>query len=375
MLKAATLAVAALAMTSTSIAAAAPTGAKVRVDNPATITGAIYIPFEAYNAPQMWKNFNAAETDRDFGYAQELDLNALRVWASYEYWKMAPDKLQANFDQFLAIAKKHGIRILISLFENDGEEPTQANMWATDPVHGIDVKSPGDAIAKGPASGWDGPRGFVTWFMNRYRDNDGLIAIEVMNEPNPTQKGVVGSVPFAQSMFKTAKSLQGSVPLTVGSARIAQAKDFLPLGLDVIEFHQNFPQDTARMKHDIEEAMAVGKQVGKPVWLTEWQRTRPTATGFDDKPIGAAERGVDYSSLAPTVNAYPVATFFWSLMVKRAYLRVQRTKGTVNGMFWPDGSVISLKDARAIANNPDLQLKEKPLTAAFGMEAVEPATN
>ena len=103
MLKAATLALAALAMTSTSIAAAAPTGAKVRVDNPATITGAIYIPFEAYNAPQMWKNFDAAETDRDLGYARKIHLDTLRVWASYEYWKMAPAKFQANFDRFLAI--------------------------------------------------------------------------------------------------------------------------------------------------------------------------------------------------------------------------------------------------------------------------------
>lgn len=48
-------------------AAGAPFGAKVRVDDPATITGAIYTPSEAYNAPQTWKNFNPAEADRDLG--------------------------------------------------------------------------------------------------------------------------------------------------------------------------------------------------------------------------------------------------------------------------------------------------------------------
>lgn len=36
-------------------------------------------------------------------------------------------------------------------------------------------------------------------------------------------------------------------------------------------------------------------------------------------------------------------------MVKRAYLRPQRTKGSVNGLFWPDGSVVSANNARAIA--------------------------
>jgi hypothetical protein len=46
-------------------------------------------------------------------------------------------------------------------------------------------------------------------------------------------------------------------------------------------------------------------------------------------------------------------------MVKKAYLPPQRAKGTVNGLFWPDGSVWSLEDARAIAKNPELKLVEK----------------
>lgn len=373
MFKAAVRVILAMTMTSTAIASAAPPSSAVRVDDPATITGAIYIPYEAYNAPQFWKGFDARETDRDLGYAQKIHLNALRVWASYEYWKMAPAKFQANFDRFLAVAKRHDIRILVSLFEEDGQEPTPENMWATDPIHGIDVKSPGDAVAKGAPAGWEEPRKFIAWFMDRYRDDDRLIAIEVMNEPTPGNKDRRGSVPFAQSMFRTAKSLQGTVPLTIGSARIDQYRDFLPLGLDVLEFHQNFPRDTAQMKREIEQAIATGKQVGKPVWLTEWQRTRPTADGFGKQPITATERGPDYSSLAPAVNSYPVATFFWSLMVKRAYLRSQRAKGTVNGLFWPDGSVISLKDARAIADDPGVRLNEKPLPADFGMEAAHAA--
>jgi hypothetical protein len=45
-------------------------------------------------------------------------------------------------------------------------------------------------------------------------------------------------------------------------------------------------------------------------------------------------------------------------MIKRAYLPSQRANGTVNGVFWPDGSVWSLADARAIANDPKLDLKE-----------------
>lgn len=47
--------------------------------------GAVYIPARAYNAPQMWRSHDPAETRRDMGYARQVDLNAVRVWASYEF--------------------------------------------------------------------------------------------------------------------------------------------------------------------------------------------------------------------------------------------------------------------------------------------------
>jgi hypothetical protein len=35
-------------------------------------------------------------------------------------------------------------------------------------------------------------------------------------------------------------------------------------------------------------------------------------------------------------------------------------KGTINGLFHEDGAVWSLADARAIANDPALELEERP---------------
>lgn len=334
------------------------------------IRGAIYIPAQAYNAPQMWKGFNAKEVDRDLGYAQSIKLNALRSWASYEYWKQDPKKFETNFDQYLAIAKRHGIRILISLFENDGVQPTPENMWTTDPRKAFAIQSPGKAIATGPESGWEGPRQFVTWFMKKYGNDDRLIAIEVMNEPRAPGGHDVASRDFAESMLATAKALHGSVPLTMGTQSIKDVADYIQ-NIDLIEFHDNYPPNLQQIKGVIDNAIAEGKRIGKPVWLTEWQRVRTGASGFGKEPIKPKERGTDYASLAPTVDGYPIGTFFWSLMVKRAYLPGQRHKGTVNGLFWPDGSVIDLAGARAIAGNPTLNLREKPLTPAFGMEAVK----
>ncbi len=339
---------------------AMPMHGAVRKDPPASIRGAIYVPYSAYNAPQMWKNFNAAETRRDLGYARKIHLNALRVWASYEYWQMEPAKFQAEFDQFLEIAHAHRIRILFSLFENDGVEPTPENMWDTNPATALDIQSPGrEVAAPDHPERWEAPRTFVQWFMKRYGHDNRLLAIEVMNEPGGRKEST--TVPFAKSMFITAKSMQGTVPLTVGSARLPLAEEFLPLGLDIIEFHDNFPASAVNLDQAIASALALGKQDGVPVWLTEWQRVRTGGSGFDKNPVLPDELYTDYASLAPTVYAKPVGSFFWCLMAKRAYLKGQRKFGTLNGLFWPDGAVVSIKDARAVAQDPNLKLQERPL--------------
>lgn len=134
---------------------------------------------------------------------------------------------------------------------------------------------------------------------------------------------------------------------------------YIPLGLNIIEFHHNFPPNVANFQKAIEDALALGKKYHLPVWLTEWQRLRPSGTGWGNEPLPREETYPDYASLAASVQKYPVGNFFWSLMVKRAHLPPQREKGTINGLFWPDGSVWSLADARAIAKDPALNLVEK----------------
>ena len=264
-----------------AVGLALPCHGAVRKDDPASIRGAIYIPASDYNAPQLWKSFSLKVTKRDFGYAREIHLNALRMWASYEYWQANPAKFQTEFDEMLDAAHDSGIRILISLFENDGVPPTPENMWTTDPQKAFDIQSPGRDIATGDQSGWEQPRKFVQWFMKRYGNDDRLLAIEVMNEPNRGRNGRPGTVPFAKSMFETAKSLQGTVPLTVGSARVSVAQEFIPLGLDVINFHDNFPASAQVLVGAIKDALEVGHKTGLPVWLTEWQRVRAGGSGWN----------------------------------------------------------------------------------------------
>ncbi len=318
------------------------------------VWGAVYVPSEAYNAPQTWKNFNPAETKRDFSYARKLRVNALRVWASYEYWTMDPERFKASFDQMLGAANDNGLRILISLFEQNGADPTPANMWSTDPARAACVHSPArDVSSPEHPELWEKPRAFVRWFMENYGNDPRLIAIEVVNEPDD------GMLAFSKSMFTTAKSMKGTVPLTIGSTGLRRAQDFIPLGLDIIQYHDNFPKNPVEFEKGIQFALAFGKRAGLPVWLTEWQRLRPSGPGWNGAPLPPDQTLPDYASLAGIVQKYPVGAFFWSLMIKRSYLISQRMTGTVNGVFWPDGTVWSLADARAIANDPGLTLDQR----------------
>src|SRR4051812_41510723 len=141
----------------------------VRRDAPETIRGAIYVASDAFNAPQMWKNFSLEETRRDFGYAKKINLNALRLWASYKYWKMEPDRFKTSFDQMLGAADQNGIRIMVSLFERCGKSYSPAEMWSTDPRKAFAMISPSPDVFSPEHQGeWEAPRAFVKWFMENY---------------------------------------------------------------------------------------------------------------------------------------------------------------------------------------------------------------
>ena len=57
--------------------------------------------------------------------------------------------------------------------------------------------------------------------------------------------------------------------------------------------------------------------------------------------------------MAATIKESGLGNFFWSLMVKPAYLSTQRPNGTFNGLFHEDGSVYSREDYLSIAENTD----------------------
>ena len=319
------------------------------------IRGAVYFPSRAYNAWQTWNELNPEEIDRDFGYAQDAGLNALRMFVSFEYWQEQPEKFFERFEQVVALSQKHGIRIMPVLFEDCGTDNTEETRKNKDPHTAICVCSPCRAIQRDPAR-WVEVHGFVDAFMRRYGSDLRLLAIECMNEPHYES----GNVPFAQHIVHLAKGYRGAVPLTIGAICMPHNLYFGD-DLDVYQYHDNFPQSAENLARVIKEAYHVQELTGKPCWLTEWQRVREKGPGWDTAVIPKEYTVPALATLAPTVYGTGMGSFFWSLMVKPAYLMAQRPNGTYNGLFHEDGSVYSLKDYQAIAGKD----KIRPIKASL----------
>lgn len=232
------------------------------------------------------------------------------------------------------------MRAILGLFESVGQEPTEENLTNTDPWTAPPVQSPSSRVMQNEYR-WDDPREYVRWFMERHRDDDRLLAVEVMNEPGwlPDMKR------FAGGMFETLGEERGSVPLTVGSTSMANNAEYVDWGCDILQFHYNFPDDTGVYRDLLSEADQLSADLDMPAWLTEWQRVADFGWGGRDT---VDQWQPDYASLAPVIHEYGMGNFFWSLMVKPAYVRYMRKRWVVNGIFHEDGAVWNREDARAI---------------------------
>ncbi|WP_158059219.1 glycoside hydrolase 5 family protein [Halorussus halophilus] len=308
--------------------------------DPVDVRGALYVPARAWNTFQMWHDYDESIIERDLGYANQVELNAIRTWVSYEQWMEDQDALEQRIDHFLTAAEDRGIRVLFGLFESVGKEPTEDNLHATDPLTAPPVQSPASGVIQNEDK-WDEPREYVRWFMDRYRDDDRVMAIEAMNEPGWLQN----MKHFTEGMFQTMAEERGSVPLTVGSTSLANNADYVDWGSDVLQFHYNYPSDQ-QIYHDLlPDANQLGKDLDMPVWLTEWQRVANFGWG-SSKTVDQWQP--KYRSLAPVIHEHGVGNFFWSLMVKPAYVRYMRKRGIINGLFHEDGAVWHKEDAKAI---------------------------
>lgn len=333
--------------------------------------GAVYLPQKDWNAYQMWADYRNPVIERDLGYAADLGLNSLRVLASYECWREEGPTFFARVEHFLTACEARGIRPIVVLFEAPPESPpTEENLHATNPRKAFGVHSPSRPEVLQPRD-WKedarSPMQFARRWAQEFAQDGRLLATEIMNEPGEVQ-------PRRDFVIDALRAVRQQAPdalLTMGTkdVRFARLYDTDALGglrgLDAYQFHMNLPKNpTAARRYAVEQreladelsADAGDGDAHKPLWCTEWQRT------LEEPPSRFAP---NLASLAPTMrdlreedannrDERPIidGDFFWSLMLRPAYLRNPREKGRVNGLFHADGAVYSRGDAETVAGQP-----------------------
>lgn len=319
------------------------------------IRGVVYIPTKAYNAYQMWRDYSSEVTKRDLGYARLLNFNSLRIWLSYEFWRDHKENFINAFEDFLNTAADYGIRVMPSLFECCGREPIKEYIEDMDPVTGTAIRSPGSRISTDPEL-WYQPKEFADWFMDSYRNDERLLAIEATNEPKPN---ITGDFRFAEELVKWIAAKKGTVPLTIGAGSLTHNIPFMAHGIDILQMHANFVVNVNAFKREVKFLKLLEEENGIPCWVTEWQRVRKSGIGWEEgEKIDKADTLPDHSSLAAVYKELGIGNFMWSLMIKPAYLTKQRMHGTMSGIFHEDGTVYSLEDAKAVSGNAELNLVE-----------------
>jgi hypothetical protein len=264
------------------------------------LAGFNYLPATAINTTEMWQadTFDPQTIDAELALAEQAGFNCARVFLQYLVWENDPKGLAQRLDQYLAIAKRHGIRTLFVLFDEC------AFSTMTEPFLG---KQP-DVIPGEYANGWTpspGPKrvldraawpkleAYVRAVVGRFRNDPRVLGWDVYNEPSNTGMGNK-SLPLLQAVFTWARQAKPAQPLTAGvwGGTPESARACLELS-DVISFH------SYGQAPELERKITELRSQLRPILCTEWL----------NRPIGSVAE-----TCLPVLARQGVGAFHWGLV-------------------------------------------------------------
>ena len=251
-----------------------------------TIRGFNYESSPTIGHNEMWLQYNPAETDRDMGYANRLNLNQVRVFLGYTAYLRDKAAFRRNLIDFVRTCHKHDIGVMPTLtypreWSQDQSYWPQAREYAADLVNTIgNGKEPGVAF-------WD-----------------------VHNEPGTAR------IAFARHMAGVFRELDKVTPITIGCTTEAEMEATGSDLVDVLCFH-DYSSTRGEILAKIQRAKRYAASQGKQVMNTE---------------IGCIARSNPYDVTLQEYMQSGVGWYIWELMITGQW-------GTVHGVLYADGTV------------------------------------
>lgn len=276
------------------------------------LCGFNFLPSTAVNFLEMWHQdtFDAVTIDRELGWAADVGFNALRTNLHFLDWRNDPPAMVARVDRFLGIAARHGMVVMICLFD-DCEFSGEPAEWGAQqgPRPGIHngraIGSPGRRMVCDRGT-WPGLKAYVQDVIGAFGHDRRVVVWDLYNEPGNRMILEDGhqreydslleadSDALMRASFTWAREVEPSQPMTVGAWRLGpaggpgypNATDLAALALsDVISFHAYC---TLKRLREVAEAL---QAEGRPTFCTEWMARGVGSRIVDQLPY-LRERGI-----------------------------------------------------------------------------------
>jgi len=312
------------------------------------LVGANFLPSNAINQLEMFQaaTYDPAEIDREFGWAESIGMNTMRVFLQDQLWEQDPQGFKHRLDVFLGIAAKHHIRPLLVLFDS---------CWETDPhlgpqhppipgVHNSGwVQSPGKKRLLDPAVEPQ-LKAYVEGVVGAFAKDERVLGWDVWNEPDnrglDREEDVAAKVKRVDELlpkaFAWARAAHPAQPLTSGVWRgnwVDPRKESETTKIqlaesDVISFHNyDWPEV-------FEERVKELERYNRPLICTEYM---------------ARGNGSTFDTVLAVAKRYHVAAINWGLVAGKTQTYLpwdswQRPYVTIQPPIWfhdvfhPDGT-------------------------------------
>ncbi|PWJ21402.1 1,4-beta-xylanase [Jannaschia seohaensis] len=267
-----------------------------------------FLPSSAVNFLEMWHaaTFDLPTIERELGWAGAIGFNAIRVNLHPLVWNHDRDGLMDRLDRLMAVADRHGISTVPTLFDDcgfGGAEP----VWARqpDPVPGVHnsraIAAPGRAAVRDPAARPALER-YVRDIIATFRTDPRVLFWDLYNEPGNRMEFSAGgftmydaglepaSLSLMEAAFDWARAEAPEQPLSVAAwvtplpgedAHPYQTEiDRTALALsDIVTFHAYWAAE------QVERFIDYLEPLNRPMLCTEWMARAVGSRIADQLPL------------------------------------------------------------------------------------------
>ncbi|GMN89594.1 cellulase family glycosylhydrolase [Francisella sciaenopsi] len=303
------------------------------------LIGFNYLPRTAVNWTEMWQKetFDLQTIEQELCWAAKYGYNTLRTNLPFIVWQDDRNGLIERINQFLNIASKNKILVMLCPFDDcgfSGEEPYFGKQ--KDPIPGLHnsqaAASPGRKTVM-DKSKWTELEKYIKDIISNFKSDERIFIWDLYNEPGNTMVFTLeGDKPVSSDLenfslelmkltFKWAREINPIQPLTVGGWHVpvlenAEYNDILvhPIDIkamelsDVISFHAYCVMDRMEMVLDIV------KKYNRPMFCTEWLARHVKSCFETHLPFFRKNKIVPYQW--GLVEGKTQTTYPWPIVVK-----------------------------------------------------------